>query len=120
MSNHRTVILELHRQGNHECDIINQLGRLSPQKLVGVSSLAMKGEKHASMVQGQFPYFIIMSEEPHSPDLNPTYYSARSILKAGVCGKRHHSLEAQKESREEWGRLSPDDLRPTAKNFTTR
>ncbi|VDO26858.1 unnamed protein product [Heligmosomoides polygyrus] len=42
MSSHRTAILELHRQENHECDIVNVLGRLSPQKLVYVRSLAMK------------------------------------------------------------------------------
>ncbi|VDP04718.1 unnamed protein product [Heligmosomoides polygyrus] len=34
MSNRRSAILELHRNGKHECDIISQLGRLSPQKLV--------------------------------------------------------------------------------------
>ncbi|VDO95424.1 unnamed protein product [Heligmosomoides polygyrus] len=42
MSNNRTSILELRRQGKHECNIINQLGQLSPQKDVDVRSLAMK------------------------------------------------------------------------------
>ncbi|VDO70869.1 unnamed protein product [Heligmosomoides polygyrus] len=42
MSNHLTAILELHRQGKHERDIINQLGQLPPQKLVDLRSLDIK------------------------------------------------------------------------------
>ncbi|VDO64570.1 unnamed protein product [Heligmosomoides polygyrus] len=34
MSDNRTAILELHRRGKRQCDIVNLLGRLSPQELV--------------------------------------------------------------------------------------
>ncbi|VDO94297.1 unnamed protein product [Heligmosomoides polygyrus] len=70
--------------------------------------------------EANFLDFAMSVEWPqHSSDLNPTDYSALSILKARVPAKRHHSLEAQKEFlRREYERLSSDDLRPIAKKFS--
>lgn len=86
------------------------------------SAPAHKAKTTQEWCKTHFPGFITSVEwPPYSPDLNPMDYSVWSILEARACAKRHKSLESLKQSlRQEWDRLSPEDLRPIAENFKTR
>lgn len=86
------------------------------------SAPAHRAKKTQEWCESHFSDFITSHEwPPYSPDLNPMDYSIWSILEARVCAKRHQNLESLKQTlRREWGRLSPEDLRPVAENFKTR
>lgn len=86
------------------------------------SAPAHKAKMTQEWCQTHFPDFVSSAEwPPYSPDLNPMDYSVWSILESRACAKPHKSLEALKQSlRREWDRISPEELRPIAKNFTKR
>ena len=86
------------------------------------SASAHKAKTTQYWCRTHFPDFIASSEwPPYSPDLNPMNYGVWSILEARACATPHLSLESLKQSlRQEWDRLSPEDLRPIAENFKTR
>ncbi|VDP41785.1 unnamed protein product [Heligmosomoides polygyrus] len=83
------------------------------------SAPARRAKSAQAWCKANFPDFITHSEwPPYSPDLNPMDYSVWGVSEDRVGVKRHSSLESLMESlRQQWERLSPDDLRPIAEKF---
>ncbi|CAD5223245.1 unnamed protein product [Bursaphelenchus okinawaensis] len=86
------------------------------------SAPTRKAKTTQEWCRAHFPDFITSAEwPPYSPDLNPMDYSIWSILEARVCCRRHQTLESLKQALiEEWGKLSPEVLRPVSENFLKR
>ena len=86
------------------------------------SAPAHKARKTQHWISTHFPDFITPQEwPPYSTDLNPMDYSVWSILEARACSKPHRNLEALRRFLlEEWDKISEEEVRTIAKNFTKR
>jgi len=86
------------------------------------SAPAHKAKITQEWCQANFPDFVTSQQwPPYSPDLNAMDYTIWSLLEARACRKPHKSLEALKKSLlREWDKISLEELRSTAENFTKR
>uniref|UniRef100_A0A1I7RU52 DDE_3 domain-containing protein n=1 Tax=Bursaphelenchus xylophilus TaxID=6326 RepID=A0A1I7RU52_BURXY len=86
------------------------------------SAPAHKAKSTQDWCRSHFPDFITTADwPPYSPDLNPMDYSVWSLMEARACRKPHKTLESLKQSlQREWEKLSKEELRRIAKNFTSR